>query len=564
MKLGPVTIGNPPTVDPETRMREAIATVEGQFSDANLYLRERLAELEFALEDQGWRQIGMGDENNREFSRLALRRICALSRYMFLKNPLINRAVSLTAIYVWGQGVDIEAKDEGVNTIIQDFLDDPANQVELTSHQARLLKEIDLEVLGNLFFVFFSDPKNAVKVRTITVDEIGEIICNPDDAKEPWFYKRLWLKQTFDYDTGARVGATEEAYYPDWRYNPGVRPATIAGKEVMWDTPVYHVKVGALSDMKFGIPETYAALDWAMAYKSFLEDWSTIVKALSRFAWNLTTVGGNKGVAAAKAKLQTTMGAGANLGYDTNPPPVAGSTFVGTEGTKLEPVRTAGSTVNVDDSRRLLLMVSSATGLPETFFGDATRGSMATAKTLDRPTELKMKDRQTLWHDIYVDILQYVVAKKMGNGDMMTMAEQAGSISVSFPSVLEHDLTESITAIVQAATLAGNPESGTLPLELLSRLLMQALGVDDVDEVLAEMDFSVQDVALPVPPPPVDPNAPPADPNAPPPPPPPPVDPMRPVNVSGHARRLPQRSTAEAMMVEAVRELRQAMRGEAK
>src|SRR5690348_13860874 len=141
---------------------------------------------------------------------------------MYLKNPLINRAVSLTAVYIWGQGVTIEAKDEDTDAIIQAFLDDPSNQVELTSHQARLLKEIDLEVLGNLFFVFFTDPKGSIKIRSITVDEIGEIICNPEDAKEPWFYHRQWKKQTFDYDTGVRIGMEENAYYPDWRYMPAV------------------------------------------------------------------------------------------------------------------------------------------------------------------------------------------------------------------------------------------------------------------------------------------------------------------------------------------------------
>jgi hypothetical protein len=54
-------------------------------------------------------------------------------------------------------------------------------------------------------------------------------------------------------------------------------------------------------------------------------------------------------------------------------------------------------------------MVAAATGMPEFFFGDANVGNHATAKTLDRPTELKFLDRQTLWADIHQDILQYVI-----------------------------------------------------------------------------------------------------------------------------------------------------------
>jgi hypothetical protein len=38
----------------------------------------------------------------------------------------------------------------------------------------------------------------------------------------------------------------------------------------------------------------YAALDWARAYKEFLEDWASIAKALSRFAWKSRTRQGNQ------------------------------------------------------------------------------------------------------------------------------------------------------------------------------------------------------------------------------------------------------------------------------
>src|SRR5207253_3066808 len=116
-------------------------------------LRERLAELELAIENSGWLRLGYGIE--REFSREGLRKIVALSRLMFLKSPLVNRAVTLQAFYVWGQGVQIAGRNDAINGVIQRFLDDPKNVAELTGHQAHTEKEIDLEVDGNLFFVFF-------------------------------------------------------------------------------------------------------------------------------------------------------------------------------------------------------------------------------------------------------------------------------------------------------------------------------------------------------------------------------------------------------------------------
>lgn len=495
--------GHNATADPGAQLREAVQQVEQQYDDSLLFMRERLAELELALEDRGWERLMMDGE--RELSRDGLRRICALSRLMYLKNPLINRAVSIQAAYVFGQGVNINSNDEATNTIIQAFVDDPANQAELTSHQARMLKEVDLTVLGNIFFVLFTGVDGAVKVRTLPVDEVVDIICNPEDAKEKWYYKRVWTPRTFDLSSGLYQGQQEEAFYPDWRYNPGVKPQTINGKRVEWASPVYHMKVGGMSDMRFGVPETYAALDWATAYKNFLEDWATIARALSRFAWNLTTTGGSRGVAAAKTKLNSTVGMG---GVETNPPPVAGATFVGTDQTKLDPVRTAGANASAEDGRRLLLMVAAATGLPETFFGDASVGTLATAKSLDRPTELKMIDRRTLWGDTFKDLIGYVLAKKEQPGGLTIVMNADVQIDVTFPALLEHAVKEAVDAIVSAATLDGKALAGTMEVELVARMLLTALGEDDVDELLAGMDFAAM---APDPAAPIDPNNPPSN-----------------------------------------------------
>ena len=475
-------------------------------------LQERIADLELSLEDLNWTRLGY--ETSTEFSRQGLKRIAALSRVFFLKNPLINRAVTLQAQYVWGQGVSISGKHPDVDGVVQAFLDDPKNQVELTSHQARILKEQDLQVEGNLFFVLFPNRATGrIRVRTIPPDEINDILCNPDDRKEPWLYERVWQAQTFDMGSGLRMTpGLQHAYYPDWRYCPTAKPATIGGRPVMWDSPVYHVKVGGLSTMVFGVPETYQAFDWARAYKDFLEDWSTIVRAYSKFAWQLTTKGGKKGVAAAKARLGTTVGVGSGSGMaDNNPPGPAGSIFATYEGgADMQPIKPAGATTSAEDGRRLLLMVAAATGLPETFFGDTNTGSLATAKSLDRPTELKFRDRQTLWADIYDNLLQYVIEKaalapkgkirgsQQWNDEMdeqivvLENDPETGEpidrhIDIDFPAILEHDKAAEMAAIVQAATLEGKALAGTMDLPTVTRLVLTALGQDDIDDILADM-----------------------------------------------------------------------------
>jgi hypothetical protein len=462
-------------------------------------LRERLVELELALEDGGWRRMALSGE--REFSREGLRRINELARLMFLKNPLIQRGVNVQAHYVFGQGINIRGRAKPVDEIVQAFLDDPRNTVELTGHQAREMKEKELVLTGNLVFVFFSNPATGrVQVRSIPVDEIDEIIANPEDAREPWFYRRTWTTTGFD-GSGGRTLETRTALYPDWHYAAAARPAQIGGTTVLWDSPVYHVRVNCLSDQQFGVSEVYAALDWARAYKNFLEDWATIVRAYSRFAWNLTVKGGAADVANATNRLGTTIGTGQG---ETNPPMLAGSTFVAGTGAKLEPVRTAGATTSAEDGRRLLLMVAAATGLPESFFGDVSVGTLATAKSLDRPTELKMLSRQTFWADVFKEVLGFVVRQAVKAGrlagtvrledgqwivqladDLETGEPLDDTIDIDFPPILEHDTAGRIDAIVSAATLDGKTPAGTIDPKSLARMLLTALGEDDVDAMLA-------------------------------------------------------------------------------
>ena len=530
--------------------------------NAVIELQERIDALEYALESPEWRRLTQSAE--LEFTRTGLRNITELARVMFLKNPLIKRGVIVKRLYVWGQGWTVKAANQDVQAVINEFLYDPKNDDVIGSHEARMNLETDLEVDGNLFFCFFvNQATGRVRVRTVAFDEIDDVIRNPDDAKEPWLYKRMWTEQKFDLANGALSTEQQTAYYPDWRYTPLSQPSTIGGHPVHWDKPIYHVKVGGMSSWKFGLSEVYDAIDWASAYKSFLEDWASIVRSLRRFAWQVTTTGGNRGVAAAKTKLNTTLGQSAG-GLETNPPPIVGSAFVGNENTKIAPVSTSGATISAEDGRRLLLMVAASFGLPETFFGDADIGTLATAKSLDRPTELMMEDRQPLWRDIFLNILLFVVmwSIKAPSGVLRgkaTVADEIddgqhneridwgddgdAAISVEFPPLLQHDIPAMVTATVQAATLgASGTLAGTIDQITLSRMLLTLLGVSNAEEILEEM-YPGGEIPEPEEPRTQDEESQPTEP-----------DDTEPDNED-----VPERPQAEAMMVDAVRELRDSL-----
>jgi hypothetical protein len=475
---------------------------------------EALAELEnFLMEDVGWRRLTA--ESAFEFSNAGLLEIIRFSRFMYLKNPLINHAINVQANYTWGRGAEVSAQGI-VNDVVQAIMTDPKNLVSLTSHQQQWLQDVQQAVDGNLLISMFTNPSTGrVIFRVIPIEEVmgsGDIICNPNDRFEPWYYKRVWTENQFDPVSGTTRPESRTAYYPDWRYDPVVKPVTISDNNwpVFWDAPVYHIKTGGLASMRFGVPEMYSALDWARAVKDDMEAYMALRKALMRYAWLLTVRGGKKGVSAARNRLNST--AALDSPAESNPPAGPAATFISSleSGNQLAPLRTAGAAPSPDEGRRVGLMVAAGTGIPETIlFGDADVGNLATAETLDRPTELQMANRQQLWADVYKDILGYCIEKNIiaPNGRLQGTIEEdefgrrvitlsetdaegdplSPTVKTKFPDILAQSATARITSIVDAATLVGRAPAGTMPDRTMVELLLRALDVEDVDEVLESL-----------------------------------------------------------------------------
>ncbi len=468
----------------QTELKEITKNMDIGNENAVL-LKERIAELEFAREDQGWDKLfGEGDaelawSQNKEIRRLA--------RLYWIKNPLIRRAVNVQTQYVFGQGVEIEAEDEDVNKVVQSFLDDPKNRAELTEHQARMTKETELQLDANLYFVLFTNMSTGrVRLRTIPVDEITDTITDPKDAKTTLYYKRVYVERTWSKDGKTHDDKTKTVFYPDWKNKDGNLTKNVS-KEV-----VYHVSVNKLSDWKFGVSEVYAAIAWAKAYKEFLSDWATIIKSLSRFAWKLTA-GSRRGMNASKDTLSNAA--------ETNPAPATGSILNQPAGVNMDPIKTAGSTTSSNDGDKLIHMVCAAMGIYYHYLiGDPSTGNLATAKVMEKSMEIMFKDRQTLWKSILTEILNYVVEQSVkakngflkgevkkdefGDEQVKLASENKSTIIITFPELVTPDSKARVESVIAAATLGGKQLAGTFEKEMVVRLLLQALAVDDIDEII--------------------------------------------------------------------------------
>ncbi len=75
-------------------------------------------------------------------------------------------------------------------------------------------------------------PHGRVQVRSIPFDEIDDVITNPDDRDDPWYYSGRWTARSVHRDDGRGATTADRArtaYYPALTYRPRPAPAGSTG-----------------------------------------------------------------------------------------------------------------------------------------------------------------------------------------------------------------------------------------------------------------------------------------------------------------------------------------------
>jgi hypothetical protein len=244
------------------------------------------------------------------------------------------------------------------------------------------------------------------------------------------------------------------------------------------------VKVNVALGAKWGIPDAYAALPWARAYKEFLEDWAVLMKSLSRIAWRTSSKRSAAQQARAALSAQQSAGGVAHMGPED----------------QLEAVPKTGATIDAESGRPLATMIASALGFPvTTLLADPGQtGARAVAETLDQPTELEMGGRREVWTETYRRVIGYVIDQAVlaPQGPLhgsVTVDQYSGRETVTIGGVDDRtldivwpDLGKTPIETLVNAIVAADATGKMPPVETL-RLLLRALNVRDVDEIIETM-----------------------------------------------------------------------------
>lgn len=333
---------------------------------------------------------------------------------------------------------------------------------------------------GNMYTILFTDPKTGfVRVRTLDPLEVTDILMNPEDRSEPWFYRRDFEETTIGERTAKVTTRQRTVWYPALNYDPTKKFPVIDGNPVDWSASVYHTAVNRTG--KFGLGDAHPALPWARAYTSFLDDWAKLMKSLARIAWKMS--GKKSGAQQMRSQLNGLTEAGGVAAMDPS--------------AQLEAVPKTGATMDAESGRPLATMVAAAFGIPvTTLMSDPGQtGARAVAETLNQPTRLTMQGRRDVWTETYRAILNHVIDQAVlaPQGPLkggVTVDPYTQQREVSLGSAEDRTITFTwpelddtpIDQLVKAITDAD--ATGKLPPLETMRLLLRALGVRDVDEIL--------------------------------------------------------------------------------
>jgi hypothetical protein len=456
--------------NPFQKMADDFAALKHDNEIMHLKLEENLAQRIIALDDVGWTRIfgdGLMPDEDSGPTIEQLNSVIGKLRPEAATNPLHIRGAQLRHSYVFGRGVyftDVPQK-------VKDVIANPYNKQALFSVQAYETNNKTLFTDGNLI-VLRDEVTNVLSIVPFT--EISAVFLDPDDNAKIRYIKRSWSSN----------GKPKELWYPLSRFKNsrvgrgkrrsqtgGINKSiTVGGKStpVAQDTVAYVHTSNRQSGWTFGLPDSLGALVWSSAYKAYLADNATLVKALSQLAWKVsaaTKTGADNAAAAVKV-------------------PGTGGTAVVGSGTDVTAV-SRGSDVNFNNGQPLAAMVATSFGVPVIALlssPGATGGSYGAATTLDTPTIKGMKAIQDSWIVFYQEILSDLGAPEAlvwfpnisqdetyREVQSLTTAYEAGAISQEEyrQAILDlldvQKLSDELPVAPELKTLAAQGKTGAVP-----------------------------------------------------------------------------------------------------
>jgi hypothetical protein len=451
-------------------------------------------------------------------------------------NPLAKQGIRLIVRFTLGKGIQWITKNQPIRDALMEFWQDEDNKLVFTTDTS--MKEFLDEVAtdGEKFLACFEKANVApyVKFAEVPLEEIEQIIYDPNNRRVPIWYKRHFTEEVYDGTKEHYVvrGKAKTLYYLDYRVTdekleeigtqikiPEAKKAKTPEGDLIKMRHSYVNPLWGKSGRR-GISELYSSREWFRVFKEFMQDRAIINAAATAIAYKRKFKGGPTAVAQMHGKF-----GGIDVGMEENTlpasltRPVAGATYDSNEAADIEWNKTDTGAANAKEDARMLLMVGgSGMGTNIHYFGEGGDANLATAQAMELPMVKNYEDWQKWLESEFMEIFDYVLRMAFGENipfqDDSTEAEDgtdsnasrlrlitsndlrpsrieinepekktvADVVSWDFPPIITKDVVKYMTAWAQLTqqVAPGNP---IVHLEAIKGA-MTVLGIPNVDQLI--------------------------------------------------------------------------------
>lgn len=331
-----------------------------------------------AAEDIGWQKLGVSPSDITQITLDEAKQVSRRLHGYCESNPLLSRGREIRNSYLFSGKYKVGTDDAKSKISPQQWniINSPKNQEAVFSMAALERIEGERYSAGQVFLLYDRSKKT---FQHISFQQIADIIYNPNDPGEIWYVRRDWSAQVISSTGDVRTQHFKE-YYPAAGFD---RPEGGYASRIN-DIPVIDTKrmlvdrVNLQPGGNLGIPDSFAAAPWALAYSAYLSDGSKVLAALAEWAWLVKPKKRNPAESAA-ANVRSQRGAGGTLFTDMD--------------VQSLPTKNA---VDLETGRPLAAQVASALGVSVVVLlaDPGQAGNNATAQTLSDPNRRTMEARR--------------------------------------------------------------------------------------------------------------------------------------------------------------------------
>ena len=407
-------------------------------------------------EDRLYRSLGTTNLDSELNVQDRLNLYTAVIR-LFNSNPMAHRIIEVMRDYVVGDGVSIVSDNTKVQSVIDRFWLNPANNLKSR------IKSIaqDVALFGESAIVLTAKKDDPIlRAQYISPRMISNVLRWEYDLTQA--DKVGFDKSVFKNIAATTADETGLVYLPVLRYNPD---------KLKWEGMVAFLAVNRIGEMIRGISDLMSIADKMDVVESYLHNEATRREHMGRWFWDVTIKNATKQQLAQYAELIKKQ-------------PAPGSTRVHSDTTTWNAVNPQLGSDSPDFAKFLISYILTGAGIPSHWTSQGETPGSSAVEAIQDPVYKTLKSRQEEVKYFIESIVHYQIQYAIESRELPKKALDE-KFKVIMPKIGFRDLQRSAGAFGRiASSLSDLVEKGVLDLGIANKVITDLLvELDLLDEI---------------------------------------------------------------------------------